>query len=94
MKVETRNLVCYKALMAKKDKLIGAMISSETEDEILKMCDIEERSKSWIAAAMIERGLAAYRRDGKLKEQGNSKLKVYAGKTQGKPEAKSKAGRG
>lgn len=68
MKVESRKLACYKRLMAKKDQLLGAMISTETLDEILKMCDKEERSKSWIAAAMIERGLAAYRRDGLLKE--------------------------
>lgn len=92
MKVETQNLESYTQLMAKKDRLIGAMISREIEDEILKICDIEERSKSWVTAAMIERGLVAYRRDGQLKEPGTSKLKVYVGKTQGKPEAKSKAG--
>lgn len=74
MKVESRKLECYKALMAKKDQLLGAMISSETLSEILKMCDKEERSKSWIAAAMIERGLAAYKRDGLLKEPSGLKL--------------------
>ena len=48
--------------------MVGAMITAETESEILEICAIEERSKSWVAAALIERGLAAYNRDGQLKE--------------------------
>jgi hypothetical protein len=74
--VEVGTLTCYKELMPKralndedkKNEVLGVSVSSKTKEEIEGMAMANERSLSYIGGALLLRGLAAFHRDGQLKE--------------------------
>ncbi|HEX7315436.1 MAG TPA: hypothetical protein VF297_16050 [Pyrinomonadaceae bacterium] len=49
---------------------IPLMASQEIKDELQEISEMEEQKLSTVAFWLLLRGLAAYRRDGILKEQG------------------------
>lgn len=58
------------SVMAKKEKrseLIGALVTPAIKTEVEKIVESEERSLSFVAGALIERGLEAYKRDRTLR---------------------------
>jgi hypothetical protein len=71
-----QGLTCYKEPMPKpiiseedkKNEVLGVSVSSKTKDNIADLGIEYERSLSYIAGALLLRGLAAYHRDGRLKE--------------------------
>lgn len=64
------NLTCYKVFVANQTKtdMVGVMVTPTVKDFIREVADKEERSLSYIAGAFLLRGIAAYLRDNKLKE--------------------------
>lgn len=56
--------------MVKKEKrsaLIGALVTPTVKAEVEEIVEREDRTRSFVAGALIERGLEAYRRDKVLK---------------------------
>ena len=52
----------------KKSEMIGVMCAPALKEEISVIAASEERTLSYTAGALLLRGLAAYRRDGRLRE--------------------------
>lgn len=69
-------LTCYKNPMPKrsmreedkKNEVLGVSVSAKTKDFVTGVAEEEERSLSYIGGALLLRGIAAYLRDGQLKE--------------------------
>lgn len=51
----------------KRSELLGALVTPTVKAEVEEIVEREERTRSYVAGALIERGLAAYRKDRQLK---------------------------
>lgn len=47
---------------------VGVLVDQETKDLLKGLADEDQRSVSWIAHELLQRGISAYRRDGLIKE--------------------------
>ena len=47
---------------------IGVLVSQETKDFLQELASEDSRSVSWVAHELLQRGVAAYRRDGLVRE--------------------------
>lgn len=67
------NLGCYKTPMPRKVKepktdMLGVMVTSTIKKKVGRIADAEERSLSNVGGLLLLRGLAAFDRDGQLRE--------------------------
>ena len=51
----------------KRSELVGALVTPTIKDDLTRIAQQDDRSLSFVAGALIERGLDLYRRDGILK---------------------------
>lgn len=73
----------------KRSGLVGALVTPTIKAEIMQIAERDDRSLSFVAGALLERGLEAYRRDGLIKPKlKDGKLGVIRAKTE---ETKKKA---
>jgi len=67
----------------KRSGLVGALVTQTIKAELLEIAAGDDRSLSFVAGALIERGLESYRRDGLLKSKAkDGKLGVIRAKTE------------
>lgn len=67
----------------KRSELVGALVTPTIKQELMHIAEQDDRSLSFVAGSLIERGLDGFRRDGLLRPRnGNDE------------EPKSKAGKG
>lgn len=59
----------------KRSEYLSFTAPAAVRTEIEQIAKAEDRSKSWIVLALIERGLEAYRKDGLVKPSRNTKLR-------------------
>lgn len=59
----------------KRSETIGIMVTPSTRTEIETIARDEDRSLSWVAGVLLERGLEAFRKDGLLRVK-NKELKL------------------
>ena len=75
----------------KRDAMIGAMVPSAIKAELQAIADRDSRSLSFVAGALIERGLELYQRDGQLRTKGKEeKLGVIRARVEDTPRRKTK----
>lgn len=75
----------------KRDAMVGATVPSALKAELQAIADRDSRSLSFVAGALIERGLELYRHDGKLRTQSKEeKLGVIRAHTEAAPRRKTK----
>jgi predicted nucleotidyltransferase len=75
----------------KRDAMIGAMVPSAIKNQLQSIADHDARSLSFVAGALIERGLDLYKRDGQLRTKGkDEKLDVIRAKAEETPRRKTK----
>lgn len=71
------------AVEEKRSETISVTITPTMLAEIMVIMKQEDRTKSWVAEALIERGLEAYRKDRVLKSKGrDNKLGVIRARTE------------
>ena len=54
---------------------VGVLVDQETKDFLKGLADEDQRSVSWIAHELLQRGISAYRRDGLVKEPEGQRLR-------------------
>lgn len=59
----------------KRSETVGAKVPPSVKRFIGELVDQEDRTESYIVLALIERGIAAYNRDGLIKEPEQTELK-------------------
>jgi hypothetical protein len=66
--------ICYKVSVptvadyGKKDEMIGVRVSSSVKDRLERIMAEHDRTMSWVANALLVRGLGLFERDGKFKD--------------------------
>ena len=67
----------------KRDAMVGVMIPSSIKAELEKIAERDQRSMSFVAGALLERGLEMFRRDGLLRSKAkDNKLDVFKATTE------------
>lgn len=67
----------------KRDAMIGVMIPAAIRAELERIAESDSRSLSFVAGALLERGLELFRQDGLLRAKGkDNKLGVIRAKTE------------
>jgi len=67
----------------KRDAMVGVMIPSSIKAELEKIAERDQRSMSFVAGALLERGLEMFRRDGLLRPKAkDNKLDVFKATTE------------
>ena len=85
--MELRAADCQNASMGTKTTekrviTLGIVISEETKEFLRELAVEDARSMSWVAHELLQRGIAAYRRDGLVREPEGERLKS-AGRRRG-----------
>jgi hypothetical protein len=96
-------LMATGATKEKRSELVGALVTPTIKQELTQIAERDDRSLSFVAGALIERGLDGFRRDGVLrprngdnkdhesKSKGSKgKLGVITAKTEDGPRRKTK----
>ena len=76
--MEMGSLVRQNAPMATNGKrviTVGVLVDEETKTLLKELADEDARSISWIAHELLQRGIAAYRRDGMVREPEGEQLR-------------------
>ena len=67
----------------KRDAMVGVMIPSAIKAELEQIAERDQRSMSFVAGALLERGLELFRRDGLLRPKTkDNKLDVFKATTE------------
>ena len=75
----------------KRSELVGALVTPTIKGELTAIAERDDRSLSFVAGALIERGLDAHKRDGLLKSKGkDGKLGVIRARLEESPRKKTK----
>lgn len=75
--MESHYLVRQNAPMAKNGKrviTVGVLVDEDTKSLLTELADEDSRSLSWVAFELMQRGIAAYRRDGMVREPEGEQL--------------------
>jgi hypothetical protein len=73
---------------AKRGAMVGTMVPEDLKEELQRIADADSRSLSFVVFAMIERGLAQYRKDKQLRPKNDSRLAVIRARTEVSPAQK------
>lgn len=68
----------------KRSELVGALVTPTIKEELNSIAERDDRSLSFVAGALIERGLKAFRADGLLRPHNGDDQKDRENKPKGK----------
>lgn len=75
----------------KRDALVGSLVPAAIKEELLAIAERDDRSLSFVAGSLLERGLLLYRKDKILRaKDSDRKLGVIGAKTEDPPQRKRK----
>jgi len=74
----------------KRSGLVGALVTPSLKAEVVRIAEQDDRSLSFVAGALLERGLELYRRDGLLRSKGKDGLGVIRARVEEAPRKKNK----
>lgn len=96
-------LMATGATKEKRSELVGALVTLTIKQELTRIAERDDRSLSFVAGALIERGLESFHRDGLLRPRNEDdngearskgskgKLGVITAKTEDAPRRRTKA---